>query len=693
MVLCVLVGLIWWLAFRKSGMYEVRQAVPPDAVFVAETPSINSIHEKLYRNKIWTSLKEYPYFEACHKNLDLMDSLSNAHPILKRWLMDRPFAVSCHRLAKNDYDVLYVCDLGKLNVVQAFEGMLGKLLNEEQIQKRGELSYVMLDSLSFFYAIKANLLLVSFSESLILRSLTGCGRTFAPAVSRNGDITLEVDHDRFRKWMGDFLGEIFLGKQDTVALKTTALALELQDKALYFKGETQLNRNYFSLWSALNLVDGHASEVEEIVGNHVAAYLSLCFSSFEELQGILTDNYKISHFREYTEYERTLKRLNKYLGVDIAELLTSWIGHEIAVIKPAVDKEKRLDNLVLAVQAKDPDLARDQLSYLVEQIDRRTPVRFRDMEYNGHTIRFLSLKGFFHIFLGPLFKKWDTPYYTFIGDYVVFSNSASTLATMIKDYSLGNTLENDEKYHTLMKQLGTGNNVYAYISSPETYEYLFRSLTAGTKAEFTKNKGAFQSFESIGIVLRNAGSNYETRLIANYNSNASADYEIKEQNRELEDFADRVESGYYAIVIPDSIAVSTRGDYAYQDELWSYAGRLNNGDPDGVWTISDRQGRAVAQCVYREGKPHGDVRFFFPDGVVSAQVRYEQGQITSYQEFFQDGTLKAELEYNKGLRHGYARFYYSTGHLFAEGKYKKGKRSGTWKYYRVTGEVDRKMKF
>ena len=47
MVLCVLVGLIWWLAFRKSGMYEVRQAVPPDAVFVAETPSINSIHEKL----------------------------------------------------------------------------------------------------------------------------------------------------------------------------------------------------------------------------------------------------------------------------------------------------------------------------------------------------------------------------------------------------------------------------------------------------------------------------------------------------------------------------------------------------------------------------------------------------------------------------------------------------------------------
>ena len=51
------------------------------------------------------------------------------------------------------------------------------------------------------------------------------------------------------------------------------------------------------------------------------------------------------------------------------------------------------------------------------------------------------------------------------------------------------------------------------------------------------------------------------------------------------------------------------------------------------------------------------------------------------------------MEYNRGLRHGEARFYYSTGHLFGEGKYKKGRRTGTWKYYKVTGEIEKKLKF
>ncbi len=73
------------------------------------------------------------------------------------------------------------------------------------------------------------------------------------------------------------------------------------------------------------------------------------------------------------------------------------MGNEIAIVKPAVDQENRLDNLILAIRAKDIDLAKDQLAYLAEQIGRKTPVRFRNIDYNGHTIGYLSLKGFFSI--------------------------------------------------------------------------------------------------------------------------------------------------------------------------------------------------------------------------------------------------------------------------------------------------------
>ena len=78
---------VWLLVFQRADKYTVCQGIPADAVFIVETPSFNSIHDKLYGNKIWTSLKEYPYFEAYHTNLNLADSLCNAYPVLRKLLI------------------------------------------------------------------------------------------------------------------------------------------------------------------------------------------------------------------------------------------------------------------------------------------------------------------------------------------------------------------------------------------------------------------------------------------------------------------------------------------------------------------------------------------------------------------------------------------------------------------------------
>ena len=70
-----------------------------------------------------------------------------------------------------------------------------------------------------------------------------------------------------------------------------------------------------------------------------------------------------------------------------------------------------------------------------------------------------------------------------------------------------------------------------------------------------------------------------------------------------------------------------------------------------------------------------------------AQVSYKKGEISYYKEFFPDGTVRAEIGFRKGVRHGEAKFYYGTGHLWCEGRYKKGLHAGKWRYYKVTGET------
>ena len=140
LLLFLAAGGIWYLVFRQSGMYRVREGIPEDAVFIVETPSFNRIRDKLYRNRIWASLKAYPYFEEYHANLNLADSLSEVYPGLRKLLTDRPFAVSCHLVSATDYDLLYVCDLGKLNVIQAFDGLVGGGLGDGQMSRKGDVT-------------------------------------------------------------------------------------------------------------------------------------------------------------------------------------------------------------------------------------------------------------------------------------------------------------------------------------------------------------------------------------------------------------------------------------------------------------------------------------------------------------------------------------------------------------------------
>ena len=132
--LVTLVVLIWFAFYKDAGRYKITQALPEDAVFTVEIPSFNHIHESLSRNRIWQSLKAYPYFEAYHGYFERADSLCNAYPALKRMLTDRPVSVSCHEIASSDYGFLYVCDLGKLNVIRTFEGMVSVLLNNENLK-------------------------------------------------------------------------------------------------------------------------------------------------------------------------------------------------------------------------------------------------------------------------------------------------------------------------------------------------------------------------------------------------------------------------------------------------------------------------------------------------------------------------------------------------------------------------------
>lgn len=403
----IMVGLIVWFGiFRKAGKFDTLQAVPADAVFKVNIVSVNSVYERLHRNFIWRSLKNYPYFEEYHSNLQYVDSLANAYPKLEKILTDRPVTISCHQVGLNKYDFLYVCDLGKLNVIQVFETLLLGLVQDDEIKIKtikdlnGEIREIHWGDGRFFFAIRDNLLIGSLSHALVARSLARCKASKEGQEEVvSGDIMLDLDHRQLGRWVASVMEESAVADEFSL-LRNTRLMMQLNDKSLRFVGETRPDPNKYSLLDVVSFLEGGSSNLETIAGENTAAYVSFCFPSFKDAENLLLENYKVNRLQSYTEMKKSLDRLNKFLDMDVLEVFTSWIGGEVAIIKPRLENDQKADHIVLAIRAEDIHLAEDQMAYLTEQIQWRTPIRERVMEFNGHTIHYFRLKGFFQLFFG-----------------------------------------------------------------------------------------------------------------------------------------------------------------------------------------------------------------------------------------------------------------------------------------------------
>jgi len=137
----------------------------------------------------------------------------------------------------------------------------------------------------------------------------------------------------------------------------------------------------------------------------------------------------------------------------------------------------------------------------------------------------------------------------------------------------------------------------------------------------------------------------------------------------------------------------------------------NHGLKQGFWRKSDTAGQTVYQGRFKDGKPTGEFRYFYPNGklktiaVVSdngkravttsyftngrkmAAGNYLNEKKDSIWQFFSEsnGTLVSEERYNNGLIEGTSKVFYPDGGSSEMHYYKKGIRDGLWEQYYTDG--------
>ncbi len=111
------------------------------------------------------------------------------------------------------------------------------------------------------------------------------------------------------------------------------------------------------------------------------------------------------------------------------------------------------------------------------------------------------------------------------------------------------------------------------------------------------------------------------------------------------------------------------------------------------WPTGKR--RASGQVSAIDGREEGLWTFWFPDGQLREQGRYQDGvRVGRWKQWHANGQPRSEGERawdestHASERAGHWRFWYENGALEACGAYERGLREGSWDFYLDDGHLD-----
>lgn len=696
----------------KHDVQDAMSVIPEDAVFVVETSDLSEAWTTISESKVWKFLIKNPYFKDINKDIEMLNSyLSNSAAGLV--LDDRKLLLSAHMVSGTDWDMLYVADMkdaasmlddGLKTMLGAVEGYK---IKEREYKKQSilELSSGSEPSEIIYMTINDNLLTVSFSGSLLEKSIDQKEikpwennpefKEVTENLGGNQLFRFYFNYGELNKFTKAYLTE----ESETIGMLSTslfysALDINLEDEILRFEGYTNID-SVGSYIKALADVKPGKFEAWKIMSDETALYLSLGFDNYMNFYNNLIEQYRSGNTEDMEDIEKNVQRLEKYLKINLEEHFFDWIGNEIAVVKMNPGKNTRPEDLVVAFHTKDVEQAKEGMAHIMKMIKRRTPTKFESETYKNFELHKFERRDFFKIFFGKMFKKLEKPYFTFIEEYMIMSNSVDVLKKVVDDYITGNTLERREKFIDFKDEFSPKANVTILIRSPKIYQNLYYYSTKEDREALKKNRDFILSFSQIGFQLESSGQMFDTKFLAKHDPDAVAAEKLEQTQKELtaDLFRDEVESLSFKVELPAAITeTDTLYEGFYDDDSKAklkIKGRIEDEKLTGIWKTFYESGNIKSSVNYIEGKIEGEAFFYYDDEsqTLRATAMFDDDKIINrYEENYKSGARKAMFEYNDGKADGDAEFYYPSGKLKIKAGYKEGQKHGRWIYYNENGD-------
>ena len=362
----------------------------------------------------------------------------------------------------------------------------------------------------------------------------------------------------------------------------------------------------------------HKMKAHEILSGRTALYTNIGFNNpmtfVKELENALSVHDK----QLYDSYQNSRKKIEGLFGISLEENFLSWMSGEFAITQSEPGLLGREPELVLAIRAKSIKDARENMELIEKKVKRRTPVKIKTVNYKDFEINYVEMKGFFRLFFGKLFDKFEKPYYTYVDDYVVFSNKAASLLSFVEDYEQKNLLKDNPGFKDAFSYLKSSSTIFLYTDVRKFYSQLKLMMNPATWNEIQSNKDVLYSFP------------YWTMQVIGDSQSASLQYVMDYSPYEPEELVE--------------VATDEEDEEMNED------------------VVTEKEQLSELKRFYVEKFEGNVLREFYPEGALKSEAEVKEGKRHGrYREYYENGKLRLRGKYSHNQPKGTWKYYTEEG--------------------------------
>lgn len=534
-LIAIAAGLFYYQKYYGFIGGKAINAIPADAAFFIEADVSSGIIDNLIKTSFWKDLVPDKFFKNINSNLFSFDSLYHDDDNLNELLKKEKLIISAHEIKSNEFDLLFLINFPVNDqknfadmVIRKLSGVVAEPqtrsyedvdINELELQNGG----------SFTYAVSKNIFIGSFTSFLVEDAIRqqrvvakpfGNDKAFSEIYEKSSSKKLNrifINYKNLYKWLSVFKNPNKLTGFSRLSnfASWTVMNLELNDKSMWLEGNT-LAKDSSLFVAYLATQQPIEPGIFKILSRKTASFTWIGLSDKE----LFFNSYK----KYIDKSENALSNKSMLNNIKAEYKFSPWdtfygiAGNEFALLitEPAgVNYDNSSYFILKTNHVSNTKKTLQSLSILVDKKQNKSTMLEK---YNNFFIGLIRLEGMIPALYGNTFSRVNKMYYTFMGNYVVFANQASSLRKLIDDYVDENLISKDNTFRSVSVKLPMKLNYLLYSRIPSS-RYLIKSVLSDEwNHRIDSSKNYFNKWSAFAFSVSGGNKNLSSTAILQYDA-------------------------------------------------------------------------------------------------------------------------------------------------------------------------------